>query len=165
MTSIHDGPCSPHFWPLPFQGSAVLPTLPVTTTAAGPAGLSAGMLAAVEHAPRGSTVSWGIPFEIGEILVLSDAPLSVEVEPTHARWLVFLHTLDACPPMLGPGGVACPSPRSGRLGQEVASYVISYDDGSEARAAVRRRHQVAAFTRPWGEQCFEAVAHHKPHRL
>ncbi|MBN1659492.1 MAG: CehA/McbA family metallohydrolase [Anaerolineae bacterium] len=165
MASILDGPCSPHFWPLPFRGSATLPTLPVTAPGDIPPGISAGMLAALEHAPRGSTVSWGIPFEIGDVLVLSDAPLSVQVEPTRARWLVFLHTLDACAPMLVAGGVPSPSPRSGRLGAHAASYVISYAGGTEARAAIRRRHQVGAFTRPWGEHCFEAVAHHKPHRL
>ena len=50
----------------------------------------------------------------------------------------------------------------GRLAEHAADYVIRYADGSEARAAIRRRHQVGTFQRRWGENCFEAVAQHKP---
>ena len=51
----------------------------------------------------------------------------------------------------------------GRLAEHAADYVIRYADGSEARAAIRRRRQIGAYHRRWGENCFEAVAHHKPH--
>ena len=51
----------------------------------------------------------------------------------------------------------------GRLAEHAADYVILYADGSEARAVIRRRRQIGAFQRRWGENCFEAVAHHKPH--
>jgi hypothetical protein len=29
--------------------------------------------------------------------------------------------------------------------------------------SIRRRHQIGAFQRRWGENCFESVAHQKPH--
>ena len=51
----------------------------------------------------------------------------------------------------------------GRLGELAATYVLVYADGTEARAAIRRRHQIGMFQRRWGENCFEAVAHAKPH--
>ena len=164
MSTIQDGPRSPHFQPLAFKGHANLGML-----AAEPEsdrfGLSDEMLAALEHAPGGACVCWGIPFEIGEALILSDHPVSIEVSLARARWLVFLHTLDVCPAMEDPAGLISPAPRSGRLGGHAADYVLRYADGSEARAAIRRRHQIGTFTRFWGENCFEAVAHHKPYPL
>ena len=51
----------------------------------------------------------------------------------------------------------------GLLAEHAADYVILYEDGSEARVAIRRRRQIGTFQRRWGENCFEAVAHHKPH--
>jgi hypothetical protein len=165
MTAIHDGPSSPHFAPLAFQGNARLSTLADADAADRPTGMSAEMAAALGHAPIGSCVSWGIPFEIDEAVLLLDRPVSVEIVPSRARWLVFLHTLDVRPPLLGAGGSISPSPRSGRLGGHAADYVIRYAGGDEVRAAIRRRHQIGTFTRFWGENCFEAVAHHKPYPL
>jgi hypothetical protein len=163
VPASHDGPASPHFQPLPFKGNAGLSTL--TQADATAFGVSSEMAAALEHAPAGACIAWGIPFEIGEVVILSAHPVSVEVGSTRARWLVFMHTLDVRPPILGPGGLLSPAPRSGRLGEHAADYVLCYADGSEARAAIRRRHQIGAFTRFWGENCFEAVAQHKPYPL
>jgi len=81
MSAIHDGPCSPHFKPLSFKGNAELSTLAATNTMAASLGLSGETCAALEHAPRGTCVSWGIPFEIGEVVILSDRPVSIEVSP------------------------------------------------------------------------------------
>jgi hypothetical protein len=50
----------------------------------------------------------------------------------------------------------------GQLGEVAANYVICYADGTEISVPVRRRFQIGAFQRRWGENCFEAVAHHKP---
>ena len=87
MTKIQDGPRSPHFTPLTFKGNATLPDLAGVH-------LSERMAAAREQAPCGSGVSWGIPFEIGEVIALQDQPVSVSLSPTTARWLVFLHVSD-----------------------------------------------------------------------
>ena len=153
MPAIHDGPSSPHFRPLPFAGN---------TGVSASAGLSDQMSAALAAAPSGSCVCWGIPFEIGEPVILSDRPVSVEITPTSARWLVFQHTSDLRPLERGPGGIISPMHGEGLLAEHAADYVIRYADGSEARAAIRRRRQIGAFQRRWGENCFEAVAHHKP---
>ena len=126
------------------------------------AGLSDRMAAALDAAPSGSCVCWGIPFEISEPVILSDRPVSVAVMPTSARWLVFQHTSDLRPLEEGPGGIISPMHGEGLLAEHAADYVIRYADGSEARAAIRRRRQIGAYRRRWGENCFEAVAHHKP---
>lgn len=51
----------------------------------------------------------------------------------------------------------------GQLAEHAADYVILYDDGTEERVIIRRRHQIGMFQRSWGENCFEAVPHHKPY--
>ena len=64
MSAIHDGPSSPHFRPLPFISMAGV---------SASAGLSEQMSAALAAAPSGSCVCWGIPFEIGDAVILTDA--------------------------------------------------------------------------------------------
>lgn len=155
MPASIDGPRSALFRPLPFDGGT-----PVEDLAA--AGLSPEMVAVVEHAPEGDCVCWGIPFSVGRVAVLSDGPVQFDVEPTHAQWLVFMHTSDQRPLNAGQGGIISPMRGVGQLGELAATYVVLYDDGSEERVPIRRRHHLGAFQRIWGENCFEAVAHTKP---
>ena len=163
MAAIHDGPCSPYFTPLPFKGNANLSTLSTSL------GISSEMAAAVGDAPSGACVCWGIPFEIDDVVVLTDRPLSIEIGPTQARWLVFLHASDLRPLQPGPGGIISPTRGMGQLAEHAADYVICFADGSEARSAIRRRYQVGIYQRGWmvwfGENCFEGVAQHKPYPL
>ncbi len=49
------------------------------------------------------------------------------------------------------------------LAELAANYYLKYADGSETSASILRRRQVGIFQRRWGENCFEAVAHHKPY--
>jgi hypothetical protein len=163
MSTIHDGPASPHFAPLTFRGNASLAALAAAGAATVPPGMTGEMAAALGHAPSGSCVCWGIPFEIGDAVILAGQPITVEVHPTRARWLIFLHTSDIRPMQPGPGGIISPTRGLGQLGEHAADYVIRYVDGAEARAAIRRRHQLGPVQRWWGVNCFESVAHHKPH--
>ncbi len=156
MPSIHDGPSSPRFVPLPFKGNVAFAGLPG-------AGISEEMAAALEHAPAGSCVAWGIPFEINEVALIKDQAVCVEFNPTAAQWLVFMHTSDLRPAESGPGGFISPMRGQGQLAEHAADYVILYADGMAERVAIRRRYQIGAFQRRWGENCFEAVAHCKPH--
>jgi hypothetical protein len=125
-------------------------------------GVSPEMAAAVQHAPQGECVGWGIPFTVGDVFVIQDQPVSLEITPTRARWFVFMHTSDIRPLLVNPHGFTSPMRGQGQLAEHAADYVLVYSDGSEARAAILRRHQVGAFQRGWGENCFEAVAQHKP---
>ena len=154
MFKNHDGPRSPQFTPVTFKGNSTLPDLAGIS-------LSERMASAREQAPRGSGVSWGIPFEIGEVIAVHDQPVSISLSPATARWLVFLHVSDERPPEINPHGFISPMRGRGQLAEHVADYVIQYADGGEVRAAIRRRHQIGSFERRWGENCFEAVAHHK----
>lgn len=163
MPEIHDGPCSPHALALPIKGNANLAALAGAGRAGTAPGISDEMRAAVGDAPRGSCVSWGMPFDIGDVVILSDEPVSIEIGPTCTLWLVFMHTSDVRPLQPGPGGIISPLRGRGQLAEHAADYVVCYADGSQVRAPIRRRHQVGAFQRGWGENCFQCVAHHKPY--
>jgi hypothetical protein len=165
MTEIHDGPESPFFSVLPVKGNANLAELAGAASGepSGVSGMSDEMSAALKDAPSGYCVCWGIPFEIDDVVVLSDAPVSIEINPVKARWLIFMHTSDIRPLQPGAGGIISPVRGHGMLAEHAADYVICYEDGSQARAAIRRRHQLGAFHSLWGENCFESVAHHKPY--
>jgi hypothetical protein len=156
MPSVVDGPSSPWFKPVPLRGNLSLAQLRE-------AAVSDEMAAALGQAPDSACVAWGIPFEIGQIVALSDEAVSVPLDPLQAEWLVFMHTSDVRPPEPGPGGFVSPMRGEGQLAEHAADYVVLYQDGSQERLAIRRRHQVGAFQRRWGENCFEAVAHRKPH--
>jgi len=155
MSSFRDGPASRAFRPLALRGT-------VDVAALGDADVSQQMASAASHAPGGSCVCWGIPFRIGRALLVRDRPVRRKIARLKAGWLVFLHTSDVRPIERNDDGFISPMRGAGRLGEHAADYVIVYADGGERRAAVRRRRQIGAFTRRWGENCVEAVAHRKP---
>ena len=155
MPSTKDGPSTDLFQPLPFKGNMALPKL-------ADSGISAEMSAALEHAPSGDCICWGIPFAIGDVALVKEEPVSIELGPTEAQWLVFMHTSDRREVAPTPDGFFAPMRGEGQLGEHAADYVILYEDGSEVRIPIRRRFQFGAFRRRWGENCFEAVAHRKP---
>ncbi|MBN2391352.1 MAG: CehA/McbA family metallohydrolase [Anaerolineae bacterium] len=159
MKPITDGPISPNFRPVPFAGHIHLDDLSESTA------ISTEMAAAVQHAPGGECVAWGIPFEVGKVVVVSDVPVSVALPPTQARWFVFMHTSDVRPLERDATGFISPTRGAGQLNEHAANYVLLYEDGAEARVEIRRRHHLGTFRRGWGENCFQAVAHHKPHPL
>jgi hypothetical protein len=156
MRTIIDGPASPHFTPLPLLGN-----IPFEQFASS-GSFSEKMAAAAEHAPRGRAVCWGIPFEITQPVVLFNQAQEVPLPATSARWLVFLHTSDSSELQKNPSGFISAPSGIGRLNELAAYYFIRYADGSEARVEIRRRHQVGDYRIKWGENCFQAVEHHKP---
>ncbi len=155
MTHFNDGPASPLFTPLPLSTGITLASLP--------ANLPPDMLEKAPHALAGAGVSWGIPFEIGDVVVIHHDPVRIDFAPISARQLVFMHTSEARQVEPGPGGFVSPTRWPGQLGEHAANYVIVYADGTETCVTIKRRHQIGAFHRMWGENCFEAVAQHKPY--
>ena len=155
MPSTRDGPSTDLFRPLPFRGNVALSEL-------ADMGVSTEMAAALEHAPSDACVSWGIHFEIGDVAALEQDPLSVELGPTAAQWLIFMHTSDRRRIAPDRGGFFSPMRGEGQLGEHAADYIILYEDGTQVRIPIRRRFQIGTFQRRWGENCFEAVAHNKP---
>ncbi|MHB1354406.1 MAG: hypothetical protein ACYCZF_00355, partial [Anaerolineae bacterium] len=156
MPAYQDGPRSSLFIPLPLSGNITLESL------AAHAGLSPEMAAAAKDAASGDCAGWGIPFTIGEVVLLADTPVEVSISPTTARWLIFMHTSDHRPVEADPGAFGVSRQGRGRLNEHAATYVVRYTDGSEERAEIRRRHQIGAFRRGWGENCFEAVSLRRP---
>jgi len=158
MLAYQDGPASTSFAPVRLTGNVQLAELAQVE------GLSEAMAAVSDQAPGGACVCWGIPFQVSDTVVaLTTKPVSVGLAPTSARWWVFLHTSDLRSMEPGPGGFTSPMRGQGQLGEHAADYVVVYADGGEERLKVRRRHQLGAFQRRWGENCFEAVPHRKPH--
>ena len=157
MGASLDGPASCLFKPVPLRGTVRVADLPR-------AGVSEQMTAALAQAPTGRCIAWGIPFRLGRaVLLLRDAPIRRALGPLRTRWLVFMHTTDIEPLATDAHGlVRGPMRGSGRLAEHVADYVILYADGTEQRAAIRRRHQIGMFARRWGENCVECVSHVKP---
>ena len=155
MSIFQDGPKSALFTTISFKRDTPLSTIADT-------GVSEEMAAAVEHAPDGDCVSWGIPFNIENVVVLREQDVSIELSATKAQWLVFMHTSDIRPPERHDDGFIAPMRGEGQLAEHAADYVMLYEDGGEERFVIRRRHQLGAFQRRWGENCFESVAHRKP---
>ncbi len=155
---IEDGPVSPLFRPLQLKGEQPLPEM-------ADAALPDGMAAVREKALAGENVTWGFPFDIGGVISISDETVRVDVEPTSAQWLVFMHTSDLQPHTYNESRFITPMRGEGHMAEHAADYVIGYEDGSEVRTPVRHRHQIGGFQRRWGENCVEAVAVPKPYPL
>ena len=155
MASQHDGPASPLFEPVLFRGTTSFSALASSE-------VPYGFKSSLSAAPTGPCTGWGIPFQVRRPLVASGEPVSVELEPLRARWLVFMHTTDAEPLPRNEHGFTSPTHGNGRLNEHAADYVLVYADGTEARQEIRRRHQIGMFQRGWGEGCFQAVGMRKP---
>ena len=154
MSSVMDGPATAHFAPLALS-VARAPRLSARA-------VTPQMAEALDRAPSGACVGWGIPFQVEAPVLVKDRPVLLRFAPVQARWLVFMHTADAQPQETDEHGFPLGKTGVGHLGEHAADYVLVYADGSEQRMAICRRRQVSAFRRMWGENCFEAVAHTKP---
>jgi len=156
MDAIIDGPATDRFSPLPVSGNCTLSQLKAK-------GVSPAMVNALKHAPQGSCVSWGLPFDIGKtIIFIRDRAVDVSTNPVSAPWIVFLHTSDTPASEKNEDGFITPMRGMGKLGEAAATYTVQYADGTEATQIIRRRQEVGLFQRIWGENCTHAVAHHKP---
>ncbi len=158
MVEYTDGPASPHFRPVPVKGTVSFAELIY-------APISENLKKALSYAPQVSLTAWGVPFTIGDALLLTDESVYVAIDPLTTQWLVFLHTSDERPPLINKDGFISPMRGAGQLGEHAADYVICYTDGTEERLPIRRRYEIGAFQRGWGENCFLAVAAHKPHPI
>ncbi|MCK4748065.1 MAG: hypothetical protein KAT15_13535, partial [Bacteroidales bacterium] len=153
---LFDGPQSPLFDVIPFEGNTAFPSLGRS--------LSERMSDAAEQAPVGQGTAWGIPFHIPEKpIVIKDKVFSLQITPVQANWLVFLHTSDSISLKNEEDDLyKKPFKGAGQLNEEVADYIIIYTDGTEVRAIIKERHHIGMFRQGWGENSIQSVAHHKP---
>jgi hypothetical protein len=159
MARIIDGPASTNFAPIALSGGRLLSEVSAER-------VSPELAAALAKAACGDCVCWGIPFTVAEPVVVADLPVDLAFgAPVTAEWLVFLHTSDLRPVTEWGAGPWAPPSGEGRLGEHAADYVVRFGDGTEERLPIRRRFQLGAFKRRWGENCFEAVAQRRMHPL
>jgi hypothetical protein len=126
----------------------------------------------------GETSYRGIPFALGErdrsnvILLAGEETANevrIEIEPTRATYVVFLHAVEdhPRPPLPDFGQVPLP-PKAGifaanDLGAHVADYVLVYEDGSQHVTPVQRRFAIQQRHIVWGASPFAAVPALGPH--
>ena len=155
MHNLSDGPATPLFAPVFLRGG--IPARELQTTA-----LSRELLENLSLAPEGNCVFRGLPFLINNVHVALTDDITLDVSPFNAKWIVFMHTSDHIPLDKSENGLISPMPGVGRLNELAAEYVLIYEDGTESAFEIRRRHQVGAFQRQWGENCLQSVTHKKP---
>jgi hypothetical protein len=158
MTVMPDGPGSALFQPVRLSTRQTLRDL-------ARAAVTDELKSRLSDAPQGSCVCRGIPFLADRIVILGESPVAFALAGLAARWLVFLHASDARPLETNAHGFHSPMMGEGRLGELACTYRIRYADGSEAALPIRRRREIGSFMKRWGENCFEAVPHRKPHPL
>ena len=106
--------------------------------------------------PVGRQVFRGLPFQIGPPVTAAgpcflrlaggDEPVTLPVGGQTAYHVIFAHRL-----------LESRLPDGGPLGEVVAHYVVTYDDGSQERLAVRDRFEIATAPTAWGQLPFLAV--------
>jgi len=157
MSSIVDEPSSPKFEAIPIRANR-------SAASISDANLSDLARENIDVAPSGRCVSWGIPFDLRSVAVVSDEPTRLTFKPFAAPWIVIMHSADVSPPHQDLSGHR-EVRGEGRLGEPVAEYRLEYADGTDASHTIRRRFEIGMMQRRWGENCFAAVAHREPSPL
>jgi hypothetical protein len=149
-------PTSPLFQAISIQGNVSLAGLEKS-------GLPADMARNLaKKTPQGACGFRGIPFILNKLAAAKDHPLEISFKPVKASWLVFLHTADLKPDPYDAQGFIPHSAGHGRLAEPAAAYLVRYQDGTEVHAEILRRHEIGAWSRPWGEINFQSLRAPKP---
>jgi hypothetical protein len=158
MAGKKDGPSSPLFTVVGLKGNMRLADL-------AKANVSRETVERSPHAPKGKLTCWGIPFNVGKVVLVQDKPVTVKIGRLRTRWLVFLHAFDRKPYEPGQGGLVSPYRGFAHLGVHAADYVVVYEDGRQQRLPIICRRQIGPVWRPWGENCLEAVGYKEPYPM
>ena len=152
-----DGPGSPLFEPVDIKGNMDLSKVDLSM-------VSENMAEASKLAPGGKAVAWGIPFNINEqVIFLKNETYNLKITPRTGNWIIFMHTCDHQNLKRNVDGLyEKPFRGLGILNDEIARYIVMYEDGNEVSLSIRQRYQIGVFQQVWGENCIESVAHHKP---
>ncbi len=157
VNAISDGPASPLFEPLVIKGNLTFSGIDSTS-------VSVKMAESLKYAPSGKSVAWGIPFNIPDkIIFLKDKAYKMDFTPSSGNWIIFMHAADRYDLKKNASGFyEKPFRGIGLLNQEIARYVIIFEDGQELSLSVRNRYHIGMFQQIWGENCIESVAYQKP---
>lgn len=154
---LYDGPSSPLFDPLDITGNLDISKI-------GSSVVSEEMAKAAKSAPTGNSVAWGIPFNINkQIIYLKNEPFIINIKPHSGTWIIFMHTSDKQDLNKSADGFfEKPFRGIGMLNDDIARYVVIYEDDKEVGLPIRQRYHIGMFQQWWGENCIESVAHQKP---
>ena len=155
MPPVIDGPKSPLFTPIQFNGNIKFSDLPKQ-------GVSDIMTESLRFFPSGSCICNGIPFEVIDPVFIKDQPVTIDFAPVTTPWLVFMHTSDLRRIIPDQHGLYQNLKGIGQLGETACTYNFGYEDGSEESTVIRRRHQIGIFGGRADEACFEAIPASKP---
>lgn len=115
------------------------------------------------------SIFMGIPFSVdpNKILLLKNQEEHLHFDvPFSSRFIVILHAADFKADEARQDGILSPMRGSPRLGEVVAEYILSYSDGTSYPVPIRRRFSIGELdTHSFGEYCFEAAPHWKPHAI
>lgn len=153
---LHDGPASGLFVPIALQGTHASRELLEED-------VPDRVKEALRNAPSCGCTFRGIGFEVDRIVLVNREPVTVSVPPLTAPWFVFLHAAFPAELNANQDGFFSPMRGEGALGDEAAAYTLLYEDGTEVRTPIRRRYEIGAVSRRWGENCFLSVPYLKPH--
>ena len=103
----------------------------------------------------------GIPFVCGalgqpNVLLLSDAPVQIELGQLYATYVLFLHVVETRTTNYMTG-FADDQVDGNELGDLVADYMLEYADGSQASTPILRRFAIQQRKIAWGASPFEAI--------
>ncbi len=103
----------------------------------------------------------GIPFACGtlgqpNVLLLSDAPVRIELGQLYATYVLFLHVVETRTTNYLTG-FADDKVDGNELGELVADYTLGYADGSSAHTPILRRFAIQQRQIAWGASAFEAM--------
>ncbi len=160
MISIIDGPGSKNFKPILFKGNIDFASLKK-------AQISRNMQDALSKAPCGESVSWGIPFQINNPILIQESkePVTINID-IYSKWILFLHTSDKYEPKVDISKMQLSHLKGlGSLGEHACNYYIVYNDNTEEKIEIKRRFQIGNVQRKWGQNCFQAVSFLKPYPI
>ena len=90
------------------------------------------------------------------VLLLSDAPVQIELGQLYATYLLFLHVVETRTSNYQTG-FADDRVDGNELGDLVADYTLEYADGSQASTPILRRFAIQQRQIGWGASAFEAM--------
>ena len=124
-------------------------------------GLPDSLLCEGDPYPYGRHAFRGIPFEMGQaeranVLLLTDQPVTIELDDVKATYLLFLHVVEDRITDYA-AGFADFGVDGNELGQHVSDYELHYADGSRVATPVLRRFAIQQQRMGWGASPFAAV--------
>ncbi len=158
-TLFSDGPSSSLFTPLTIHGGHSFDALPNTV-------LTPHTLATAHHAPRGTVTSWGVPFQIDALHILTaSTEITIPTQKQQCSFVLVTHTLEQPKLPHNNDGLLYPALGPSGLDLLIAEYTLIYEDGSEENREIHNRQHIGCLHPNLFEDALQAVSHAKDSSL